>query len=126
MGVFMYKSQNGGLPDIFITIIKHTMINIVEKLEMLMLYMYHIADLTSEELAWESLVLMCGIRFQYKFRDPNPLQCLCIDYDVTWLIGGYMCWFNFMYVIMYGACILCILMTVLWWNDWWLVISQCN
>ena len=51
MGVFMYKSQNEGLPEIFITIIKHTMINMVEKLEMLMLYMYHIADLTSEELA---------------------------------------------------------------------------
>ena len=33
----------------------------------------------------------------------------------------YLC--NFMHAIMYGACILCILMTILWWNDWWLVIN---
>ena len=33
-----------------ITIIKHTEIYMVEKLEMLMLYMYHMGDLTSEEL----------------------------------------------------------------------------
>ena len=34
-----------------ITIIKHTEIYMVEKQEMLMLYMYHMGDLTSEELA---------------------------------------------------------------------------
>ena len=47
----MYKSQNGDLPEILITIIKHTEIYMVEKPEMLMLYMYHMGDLTSEELA---------------------------------------------------------------------------
>ena len=34
-----------------ITIIKDTEIYMVDKLEMLMLYMYHMGDLTSEELA---------------------------------------------------------------------------
>ena len=43
-----------------ITIIKHTEIYVVEKLEMLMLYMYHMGDLTSEKLALVSMVLMCG------------------------------------------------------------------
>ena len=48
IGVFMYKSQNGDLPEM---VIKHTEIYMVEKLEMLRLYMYHVGDLTPEGLA---------------------------------------------------------------------------
>ena len=44
----MYKSQNGDLPEM---VIKHTEIYMVEKLEMLRLYMYHVGDLTPEGLA---------------------------------------------------------------------------
>ena len=58
----MYKSQNGDLPEFLITIIKQTEIYMVEKLEMLMLHMYYMGDLTSEELVLESIVLRCGIR----------------------------------------------------------------
>ena len=48
----MYKSQNGDLPEIFDNYHQtHAEIYMVEKLEMLMLYMYHMGDLTSEELA---------------------------------------------------------------------------
>ena len=35
----------------FVSIMKRTGIYMVEKLEMLMLYTYHMGDLTSEELA---------------------------------------------------------------------------
>ena len=47
----MFKSQNGYLSDIFITITKHIEMYMVVKQEMLMLYMYHIGELT-----WERLV----------------------------------------------------------------------
>ena len=51
IGVFIIKIKIVIYLKFFITIIKHTEICMVEKLEMLMLYMYHMRDLTSEELA---------------------------------------------------------------------------
>ena len=72
----------------FITITKHIKMYMVEKLEMLMLCMYHMGDLTLERLAYEYMVQMCGTQFQPIFRDLNPLQYSNIDYDVTWLIGS--------------------------------------
>ena len=47
----MFKSQNGDLPEIYITITKHIEMYMVEKLDMLMLCMYLIGDLTLERLA---------------------------------------------------------------------------
>ena len=47
----MYYSQNGDLAESFMTIITHIKMYMVEKLEMLMLYMYHMGDLTLEILA---------------------------------------------------------------------------
>ena len=47
----MFKSQNGDLPEIFITFTTHIEMYKVEKLEMLMLSMYHMGDLTLERLA---------------------------------------------------------------------------
>ena len=47
----------------------------VENLEMMMLYTYHMGNLTSEELVQESIVPQkCGIRFHCIFRDLNTLQ----------------------------------------------------
>ena len=60
----------------------------VEKLEMLMLSMYHMGDLTLERLAKEYMVQLCRTQFQPTLRDLNPLQYSNIDYDVTWLIGS--------------------------------------
>ena len=51
IGDFMFKSQNGDLPEIFITITKHIEMYMVEKLDMLMLCMYLMGDLTLERLA---------------------------------------------------------------------------
>ena len=48
IAVFMYESRIGNLPEFFIIIIKHIEMYIIEKLEMLMFFMYHMRDLTSE------------------------------------------------------------------------------
>ena len=93
-----------------ITIIKHTEIYIVKELKCRWFIRTHMGDFVSEILAKESMVLVCGIRFQYVFRDPNSLQCLNIDYDVTWLIGGCMYWFN----LMYALCMMCVYCVFSW------------
>ena len=88
IGVFMFKSQNGELPEFFYNYYQtHKDVHGRETRNADVLYVpYGWLDIRKTSVRIYGA--MCGTQFQPIFRDLNPLQYSNIDYDVTWLIGS--------------------------------------